>query len=97
MPSGGDWKEMYLAAKTGDFQLVKYHIVMGVDPNYQHPEIMTTALIESIEHQHYEIAEFLLQNGADPTIEEMWGDRTPLSTAEATKNQKFIDLVNTFI
>ena len=95
--SGGDWKEMYVAAQTGNFELVKFHITSGVDPNFQHPEYMTTPLIVSIEKQEYEIAKFLLENGADPSIKEDWGTNTPLSMAQSTKNQKFIDLVQSYL
>lgn len=95
--SGGDWKELYTSAQNGNFEIVKYHLSMGVDPNFQHPEFMTTPLIVAIEKQQFEIAEYLLQNGADPTIKEDWGSNTPLSTAITTKNQKLIALVKTYL
>lgn len=91
--AAGDWKELFAAAKTGDLELVKYHIKMGVNPNYQHPEFMCTPLIESIQHQQFEIAQFLLANGADPSIKEDFGPHTPLSMAKSTNNQKMITLV----
>ena len=91
--SAGDWKELYLSAQNGNLELVRYHIRMGVNPNYQHPEFMTTPLIASIERQHFEIVEFLLNNGSDPCLKEDSGYHTPLSMAEFTKNQKLIDLV----
>ncbi|MGB1252754.1 MAG: ankyrin repeat domain-containing protein [Candidatus Promineifilaceae bacterium] len=93
----GDWKELYISAQRGNFELVRYHVVTGVNINYQHPEFMTTALIACIEHQHYEIAEFLLQNGADPAQKEDWGTHTPLSMAKSTKNQKLIKLVEAYL
>ena len=95
--AAGDWKELYLSAQTGDLELVKYHIKMGVDPNYQHPEFMTIPLIGCIEQQHFEISKYLLENGADPTIKEYFGNHTPLSMAEFTKNQKLIDLVRAYL
>jgi len=95
--AAGDWKELYLSAQNGDIELVKYHIKMDVDPNYQHPEFMTTPLIVSIEEQHFEIAKFLLENGANPTIKEVFGNHTPLSMAKFKKNQKLIDLVNSYL
>lgn len=66
--SGGDWKEMYVAVQRGDIDLVKYHIKNGIDPNYQHPEILSLPLVTAIIEGHIEIAKFLLENGADPTI-----------------------------
>ncbi len=91
--AAGDWKELFAAAQTGDLELVKYHIKMGVNPNYQHPEFMCTPLIESIQQQQFEVAKFLLENGADPSIKEDFGTNTPLSMANSTNNQKMITLV----
>jgi len=91
--AAGDWKELFAAAKTGDLELVKYHIKMGVNPNYQHPEFMCTPLIESIQHQQFEVAKYLLENGADPSIKEDFGPHTPLSMAKFSKSQKMITLV----
>lgn len=95
--AAGDWKELFAAAQKGDLELVKYHIKMGVNPNYQHPEFMCTPLIESIQHEQFEVAKFLLENGADPSIKEDFGTHTPLSMAKFTKNQKLITLVKTYL
>lgn len=91
--AGGDWKEMLVATQNGDLDLVKYHLQMGVDPNYQHPELMTTPLIESIEFGHLDIAEFLLKNGADPSIRAGFSADTALSVARRNKNQAAIKLL----
>ena len=45
--SAGDWKDMYAAAVAGDLALVRHHISAGVNPNYQHPEILCTPLVAS--------------------------------------------------
>ncbi len=95
--SGGDWKELYLSAQNGNLELVKCHIDTGIDPNYQHPEFMTTPLIASIEAGHYEIAKYLLENGADPTIKEHYGHDTPLSMAESTRNKMMITLIKSYL
>lgn len=95
--AAGDWKEFYLAAQSGNLELVKYHIQMGIDPNHQHPEFMTTALIVSIESQHVEIAKYLLENGSDPTRKEDYGHDTPLSMAKKTKNKELISLVASYL
>ena len=95
--AAGDWKELYLSAQQGNLELVKFHVSMGVDPNYQHPEFMTTPLIACIRYQHYEVAEYFLQHGADPTIKEDWGPHTPLSMAKSTKNQALIALVEAYL
>ncbi len=95
--AAGDWKELFAASQKGDLELVKYHIKMGVDPNYQHPEFMCTPLIESIQHQQFEVAKYLLENGADASIKEDFGTHTPLSMAKFTKNKKLITLVKTHL
>ncbi len=43
--AGGDWKEMLYASESGDLELVKYHIRMGINPNYLHPEFLTVPLL----------------------------------------------------
>jgi len=95
--AAGDWKELFAASQKGDLELVKYQIKMGVDPNYQHPEFMCTPLIESIQHQQFEVAKYLLENGADASIKEDFGTHTPLSMAKFTKNKKLITLVKTHL
>ena len=95
--AAGDWKELYLSAQRGNLDLVKFPIKMGVDPNYQHSEFMTTLLIVSIEEEHPEIVKYLLQNGANPSQKEDFGNHTPLSMAKSTKNQQLIDLVEEYL
>lgn len=95
--AAGDWKELFIAAEKGNIELVKYHLRMGVDPNYQHPEFMTTPLIAAIEKQQFEVAKCLLENGADPSIKEDFGTNTPLSVAQQLNNPKLITLVNAYL
>eukprot|EP01036_Dinobryon_divergens_P044944 gene44944-59993_t len=66
--SAGDWKDMYAAAVVGDLALVRHHISAGVNPNYQHPEILCTPLVASLIHGHSEIAHYLLAQGAEPLL-----------------------------
>lgn len=95
--SGGNWKEMFSGVEKGDKNLVEYHLKTGIDPNYQHPEFLCAALVESIRYNHLEITKLLLEYGADPHIKEVWGEATPLSVARNTKNKKAIDLLNEYI
>lgn len=95
--AAGDWKELFIASANGNLELVKYHIKMGIDVNYQHPEFMCTPLIESIQKEQYEVAKCLLENGADPTIKEDFGTHIPLSMAHITKNQYLIVLVESYL
>ncbi len=97
MAAGGNWKEMFHACEKGDLELVRYHLRMGVDPNYQHPEYMTGALLESIRKGHLEIAELLLQNDANPSIVKDYGTETPMSIAIEKENKAAIFLLNSYL
>ena len=87
---------MFLAVQENDLELVKYYMKHGVGPNYQHPEFMTTALIESISLGHLEIALCLLENGADPNLKEDFGNHTPFRMAQAAGNKDAMELVGRF-
>lgn len=80
--SGGDWKDMYNAADSGNLALVRYHIEAGVDPNYQHPEIMRTPLVTSILQGHAEVAHYLLDHGAAVNLVSDYDSLTPLQAAQ---------------
>ena len=80
--SGGDWKDMYNAADSGDLALVRYHIEAGVDPNYQHPEIMRTPLVISLLQGHTEVAQYLLDHGASVNLVSDYDSLTPLQAAQ---------------
>lgn len=90
---GGDWKEMFEAAFKGDLELVKYHVKMGVDVNYQHPEFLTTALIEASQYGQAEVVAYLLENGADPDIKSVFGGDTAISVAKAFKKKNVIKVL----
>ncbi|BDS12804.1 ankyrin repeat domain-containing protein [Aureispira anguillae] len=94
--AAGDWKEMLYASQTGDLELLKYHIQRGVNPNYQHPELLTTPLIESIENKHVEITKFLLENGANPHLKAGFSNDTPLKVAQLQKNDAAIKLLKPY-
>ncbi|MEM9324552.1 MAG: ankyrin repeat domain-containing protein [Bacteroidota bacterium] len=91
--SGGDWKEMLVAVQEGNLALVQYHIKNGVDPNYEHPELMTTPLIESVEYRQIEIAKYLLEHGADPMQCAWLSKDNPLSIAKRNGQKDFIRLL----
>lgn len=92
---GGDWKEMLTAAENGDLALVQYHIETGIDPNYQHPELLTTPLIESALAGHFEIVKYLLENGAKPEIKGAFDGLTALDVAKIKKHKQIIRLLET--
>lgn len=95
--AAGDWKDMLSAIQEGDLELVKYHLGQGVNPNYQHPEFLTTPLIESISLQQLEIARYLLENGADPTLKAGFSMDSPLVVARQTRNKALISLVKSYL
>lgn len=95
--SAGNWKDMLKGVQENNLELVKFHIRMGVDPNYQHPEFMTTPLIESAELGHLEIAQFLLENGADPKIKAGFSNDTALSMAKASKKKELVKLIKRYL
>lgn len=80
--SAGDWKDLYAAAQAGDLARVRYHLTQGVDPNYQHPEVLCTPLVASLIHGHDEVALCLLEHGADPRLRSDFDDLTPLAAAQ---------------
>lgn len=94
---GGDWKDMFRGVETNDLELVRYHVSSGIDLNYQHPEILTSALIESIERNHLTITAFLLENGAIPNLKEVFTERIPMDVAKGNRNQEAVDLLNKYL
>jgi ankyrin repeat protein len=91
--SAGDWKDLYQAAVAGDLALVRYHISEGVNPNYQHPEILCTPLVASLIHGHRDIAHHLLAHGADPSLLSEMDALTPLQAARKHGRDEFIELL----
>lgn len=80
MPAG-DWKDMFRAACDGDVELVRFHLDSGVDVDHAHPEFQSTALVASIVAGHEEIANLLLDHGADPSLASTFEERTPAQAA----------------
>lgn len=95
--SGGDWKAMFKAVQENDLELVRFYLRSGVDPNYQHPEFMALPLSESIRYNNLEIAQALLENGAEALATEMESGISPLDLAKRKKAQKAIDLLQRFV
>lgn len=79
--SAGDWKDLYGASLEGDLARVRYHLDAGVDPNYQHPEVMCTPLVASLIHGHDAVAQCLLDHGANPQLRSDFDGLTPLQAA----------------
>jgi uncharacterized protein len=79
--SGGDWKDMFDAACSGDVELLRYHLDNGVDVDYAHPEYQSTALVASILAGHERVAHILLDHGADPLLRSDLEEMTPIQAA----------------
>ncbi len=95
--SAGDWKELYKAACEGELELVRHHINNGVNPNYQHPEILSTPLVAAILNNHDKIASYLLEIGADPNLESYFDALTPLKAAKKMKNKNLAKIIKQYI
>ncbi len=91
--SAGDWKDLYQAAADGDLRLVQHYIKEGVNPNYQHPEILRTVLVTSLVEGHLDVAHFLLAHGADPSLVSELDNLTPLQAARKHGHQAFTTLL----
>jgi ankyrin repeat protein len=94
---GGDWKEMFRGVETNDFGLVRYYLAHDIDINYQHPEFLTSPLIESIRQNHLEMMKFLLKNGAQPDIKEAESYKSPMAIAKELRNQEAVELLNQYL
>jgi ankyrin repeat protein len=91
--SAGDWKDLYQATLDGNLSLVQYHLSEGVNPNYQHPEILCTPLVTALIHGHREIAHYLLSHGADPSLLSELDGLTPLQAARKHGRTEFVTLL----
>ncbi len=90
MPTGGNWKQLFKGAENGDVELVNFYLKMDMDPNYQHPEVLTTPLIESAHRGHLEIVKLLLENGADPHIKASLEGWTALEAAQQAEKEDVV-------
>ncbi|WP_313081890.1 ankyrin repeat domain-containing protein [Pulveribacter sp.] len=94
--AGGDWKDFYAAAERGDLHCVRYHLRNGVDVDYQHPEVMQSALFISVLHRHEAVARALLEHGADPNLPAELGSVTPLQAARQARSEALQALLVAF-
>jgi uncharacterized protein len=91
--SGGDWKRLYQAVDAGDFVLVRYYMNEGMDPNFQHAEVLRTLLVTSLINGDSEIAHYLLAHGADPNLVSELDNLTPLQAAKLYGRDTFVELL----
>jgi len=91
--SAGNWKELISAAERGDLDLMRYHLRLGVDPNYQHPEFLTTPLIEAARQNQPEAVKLLLQHGADPLITSQLDGETAYAVAKLYRHKNVLKIL----
>lgn len=81
--SHGDYKAFFAAACAGDVELVRHHLDAGVDIDFVHAELQSTALVAAIEEKRADVALLLLDRGASPTLLSPLEGMTPLQAARA--------------
>jgi len=107
--TGGNWKDFWLSASRpggGDIDLIAGHLRNGVDPNFQHPEMESTALCEAVRAGNAKVVDFLLtyhldEEGrpkrgvrvVDPTIPSAYENQTPLEIAMEMKHHAMVDMI----
>lgn len=79
--SHGDYKAFFAAACAGDVTLVEHHLDAGVDVDFIHAELQSTALVAAIEEKREEVALLLLDRGASPTLRSPLEGMTPIDAA----------------
>lgn len=75
---------MFAAACRGDVELVRFHLEAGVDADFSHPEFQETALVAAVLARHGDVADLLLDHGADPALLSVADGLTPLEAARST-------------
>ncbi len=93
----GDWKDMFRGVQSNDFELVKYYIRMGIDLNYQHPEFLTSPLIEAIRDKNLAMMTLLLENGALADTCEVASEKSPMTIAKELGNQEVIEKLSCYL
>lgn len=89
--SHGDYKAFFAAACAGDADLVAHHLDAGVDIDFVHPELQSTALVAAIEEGRADVALLLLDRGASPTLRSPLEGMTPLEAARAAGLGRVVD------
>jgi ankyrin repeat protein len=89
--SHGDYKAFFAAACAGDVALVEHHLDAGVDVDFIHAELQSTALVAAIEERREVVALLLLDRGASPTLRSPLEGMTPLEAARAARLDRVVD------
>ena len=81
-------------ASQGNQMLAEYLIQNGADINYHKPDMVfpyaSTPVTEAARHNDFSMVRYLVEQGADITISDKYGDR-PYTVAVQNKNQELAD------
>ena len=83
---------LYEAAESGDIEAVKQHLADGTDIELKCTGCGSTALGHAAKHGHNEIAELLIENGADVSAKSLKG-LTPLHYAAVNGHKEIAELL----
>ena len=83
---------LYEAAESGDIEAVKQHLADGTDIELKCTGCGSTALGHAAKHGHNEIAELLIENGADVSAKDEDGS-TPLHLAALMGYKEIAELL----
>ena len=83
---------LYEAAESGDIEAVKQHLADGTDIELKCTGCGSTALGHAAKYGHNEIAELLIENGADVSAKSLKG-LTPLHYAAANGHKEIAELL----
>ncbi|WP_462253466.1 ankyrin repeat domain-containing protein [Ekhidna sp.] len=87
----GEFKALVQSVIDEDQASVQYYLSQGIDPNFLHPEILTTPLVEASRNGNVSISELLLNHGADPLLDSLIGE-SALKIAKQNKNKELMQL-----
>lgn len=90
----GEFKAFIQSVLNEDLPSVQYYLSQGIDPNFLHPEIMTTPLVEAVRISNIPIVKLLLAHGANPNLDSLLGE-SALKIAQQKKNKELISLLKT--
>ena len=78
----------------GNTKLAQLLLEKGADINYHKPDMVfpnaSTAVTEAVRHKNLPMVRWLIEQGADITIADKYGDR-PYTVAVQNKNQELAD------
>ena len=94
--ASGDWKALLKAIQDGDLEAARHFIQSGVDINYEHPEMLTTPLIEAVQSGQEKMVALLLEHGADPMQRAGFGEKTAVEIARAGKQEGIVRLLESY-